>query len=82
MSRRLRYLSFLLAAGAVLSAQTTGALQGRVLDPKGQPVVGAKVTLTGPAFQGGRSVVTDDAGPIASACYRLAPAPSRPRRKG
>lgn len=62
MSRRLRYLSFLLASGAVLSAQTTGALQGRVLDPKGRPVAGAKVTLSGPSIQGGRNAVTDDSG--------------------
>ena len=60
--RRLRYLSMLLASGAVLSAQTTGALQGRVLDPKGRPVAGALVTLTGPAFQGTRSAITDGAG--------------------
>lgn len=62
MSRRLRYLSLLLASGAMLSAQTTGALQGRVLDPKGRPVAGAKVTLSGPSIQGGRNAVTDDSG--------------------
>lgn len=60
--RRLRYLSLLLASGAVLSAQTTGALQGRVLDPKGRPVAGARVTLSGPAFQGVRSATTDESG--------------------
>ncbi|HJV48097.1 MAG TPA: TonB-dependent receptor [Geothrix sp.] len=58
----MRYLSFLLASGAVLSAQTTGGLQGRVLDPKGRPVAGAKVVLSGPSFQGGRSAMTDESG--------------------
>ena len=61
-SRRLRYLTLLIASGVVLSAQTTGALQGRVLDPKGRPVAGAHVTLSGPAFQGGRSATTDESG--------------------
>jgi len=60
--RPLRHLSFLLAAGAVLSAQTTGALQGRVLDPKGRPVSGAHVVINGAAFQGGRNATTDESG--------------------
>ncbi len=60
--RRLRYLSFLLASGAMLSAQTTGGLQGRVLDPKGRPVAGAHVVINGAAFQGGRSATTDSSG--------------------
>jgi hypothetical protein len=62
MSRRLRYLSLVLVAGAVLSAQTTGALQGRVLDPKGRPVAGAHITLTGASIQGVRSATTDESG--------------------
>jgi protocatechuate 3,4-dioxygenase beta subunit len=37
----MRYLTLILAAGAILSAQTTGSLQGRVLDTKGRPVAGA-----------------------------------------
>jgi len=73
MSRRLRYLSFLLASGAILSAQTTGALQGRVLDPKGRPVAGAKVTLNGPSIQGGRTAVTDESG-----SYRIGLLPPGP----
>jgi hypothetical protein len=60
--RRLRYLSLLLASGAVLSAQTTGALQGRVLDPKGNPVQGARVSATGAGVQGERATVTDGTG--------------------
>lgn len=73
MSRRLRHLSFLLASGVMLSAQTTGGLQGRVLDPKGRPVAGAKVSLSGPAFQGGRTVITDDSG-----SYRIGLLPPGP----
>ena len=66
LSRRLRYLSFVLVSGAVLSAQTTGSLQGRVLDPKGNPVAGAKVTVSGAGVQGERSSITD-----ASGAYRV-----------
>lgn len=62
MSRRLRYLSFLLASGVMLSAQTTGGLQGRVLDPKGIPVPGAKVSVSGAGIQGERVAVTDASG--------------------
>lgn len=61
-SRRMRYLTFLLASGVVLTAQTTGALQGRVVDTKGRAVAGARVVLTGSAVQGGRSAVTDETG--------------------
>lgn len=73
MSRRMRCLSFLLASGAMLSAQTTGGLQGRVLDPQGRPVAGAKVSLSGPAFQGGRIVTTDEFG-----SYRIGLLPPGP----
>ena len=66
LSRRLRYLSFVLVSGAVLSAQTTGSLQGRVLGPKGNPVAGAKVTVSGAGVQGERSSITD-----ASGAYRV-----------
>ena len=62
LSRRLRYLSFVLVSGAVLSAQTTGSLQGRVLDPQGNPVAGAKVTVSGAGVQGERSSITDASG--------------------
>lgn len=61
-SRRMRYLTLLLVSGAILSAQTTGALQGRVLDTKGRPVAGARVVLSGSTMQGGRSAVTDETG--------------------
>ncbi|HEY3401256.1 MAG TPA: TonB-dependent receptor [Geothrix sp.] len=62
----MRYLTLILASGAILSAQTTGALQGRVLDPKGRPVAGANVTVSGAGVQGGRSTTTDESG-----TYRL-----------
>ncbi len=62
MSRRLRYLSLLLASGAVLSAQTTGALQGQLADSKGRPIAGVRVALTGSGLQGERSTVTDEKG--------------------
>lgn len=62
MSRRLRYLSVLLASGAFATAQTTGVLQGHVQDPKGRPVRGALVTLAGAGLQGARTTVTDEAG--------------------
>lgn len=59
---RLRYLALLIASGVVLSAQTTGSLQGRVLDPKGNPVAGARVSATGAGVQGERTAVTDGSG--------------------
>ena len=61
-TRRLRYLTFLLASGAILSAQTTGSIQGHVVDSKGRPVAGARVTLAGPGIQGERATVTDAGG--------------------
>ena len=61
-TRRLRYLTLLLASGAILSAQTTGSLQGHVVDAKGRPVAGARVTLSGPGIQGERATVTDAGG--------------------
>ena len=62
MSRRLRFLSLLLVSGAVLSAQTTGALQGQVSDSKGRSIAGAKVVITGAGLQGGRTTTTDETG--------------------
>ncbi|MFN8012213.1 MAG: TonB-dependent receptor [Holophagaceae bacterium] len=62
-------LAALLVAGfaaPVLQAQTTGSLQGRVLDPKGNPVRGATVRLSGSGVQGVRATSTD-----ASGAYRF-----------
>jgi outer membrane receptor for ferrienterochelin and colicin len=60
--RRLRYLSLLLASGAVLSAQTTGGIQGHVVDSRGKLLPGVRVVVTGPGMQGGRTAVTDEGG--------------------
>lgn len=59
----LRCLPLLLVAGTLpLAAQTTGSLQGRVVDPKGAPLGGARVTLAGANIQGGRTATTDAEG--------------------
>jgi hypothetical protein len=71
--RRLRYLSFILASGAVLTAQTTGGIQGRVLDPNRRPIQGARVVLSGVGLQGGRSTTTDGTG-----AYRIGLLPPGP----
>ncbi len=47
-------------AGMGVWAQTTGgAIQGRVVDAKGNPIVGATVQVTGPAVQGMLGTATD-----------------------
>jgi hypothetical protein len=53
-------LSATLAPGAY--AQFTGTIQGRVLDPNEAAVPKATVTLSGPAIQGRKTVVTDETG--------------------
>ncbi len=59
----LRSLPLLIAAGALpLAAQTSGSLQGRVVDGKGAGVGGAKVSLQGANIQGGRTVTADAEG--------------------
>ena len=52
-------VAFLLAVsiGAVVGAQTTGSIQGRVLGPDGSPLAGATVAATG-AIPGGREAVS------------------------
>jgi hypothetical protein len=63
--RILSGLAVLLSAalqGPVLTAQTTGSLQGRVLDPRGNPVRGATVRLSGSGVQGMRATSTDTSG--------------------
>lgn len=62
----MRYLTLILASGAMLSAQTTGGLQGRVVDSKGNAVQGARVAVTGVGVQGERATLTD-----ASGSYRI-----------
>ncbi len=59
---RLLTLLLLLATFGVASAQetTTGSLAGQVLDPQGQAVVGATVTVT--SDQGSKTFATDSTG--------------------
>lgn len=56
-----------------MTAQTTGGLQGRVLDPKGHPVAAARVTVSGSGLQGGRTTTTD-----ADGTYRFGLLPPGP----
>ncbi len=59
----LRCLPLIIAAGTLpLVAQTTGNVQGRVLDAKGAPVNGARITLTGLNLQGARITTSDSEG--------------------
>ncbi|MBI3131698.1 MAG: TonB-dependent receptor [Acidobacteria bacterium] len=59
----LRCLPLIIAAGALpLAAQTTGNVQGRVVDSKGAPVGGARVTVTGSNLQGARITTSDAEG--------------------
>lgn len=67
MSRHLVAASALTAFAALVAADamagTTGALLGRVEDPKGAPVTGARVLASSVALQGGtRSTMTDERG--------------------
>ena len=62
LSSRSSILALLVAGTLPLVAQTTGALAGRVLDSKGKPVAGAKLTLAGANIQGVRSFITDEEG--------------------
>ena len=52
------------------SAQTTGQIQGTVLDAQAATVPGATVTATSPQLQGERTTVTDTSG-----AYRFATLP-------
>ncbi len=48
-----------LSAGWLFAQTTGGAMRGKVLDSKGQPVVGAVITVTGPALQGTQGTATN-----------------------
>jgi len=52
----------LLASSSVLRAQTTGRIQGQILDAQGAVVPGATVTVTSPALQGSLNQVSDAEG--------------------
>jgi Carboxypeptidase regulatory-like domain len=67
MSKSSRYagmlpILLLLAWSTPLWAQTTGRIQGQVLDSQGATVPGATVTVTSPALQGAQTQVTDAEG--------------------
>lgn len=64
--RRLRFLLSFLAlawiAGTAAFAQTTGQIEGFVLDNASKPLPGVKVIATSPALMGERGVVSDKNG--------------------
>ena len=61
--------SALLALALMLSmaafAQSGGALQGKISDEAGQPVIGAMIQVTGPTLQGFQGAATDTNGQYA-----------------
>ena len=62
-SLQISTIAVLLASGVTLVAQaTTGALNGRVTDEAGKPIVGARVSLESPALFQSRVVLTDAKG--------------------
>jgi hypothetical protein len=67
MNRRSRLVSvlaavLLLASSTALRAQTTGRMQGQILDAQGAVLPGVTVTITSPALQGTQTQVTDGEG--------------------
>src|SRR5580765_5918826 len=60
----------LTAAAGLASAQTTGTIDGRVMDPSGSPLSGVTVEATSPSLQGARAAVTGSDG-----TYRLPAVP-------
>jgi len=55
-------LVFILAAGAGLSAQETGAINGVITDSAGRPVPDVRVTISSPTMLGNRVVTTNARG--------------------
>src|SRR6266567_2672432 len=51
-----------LVPAAVLAQETTGNIEGRVLDERGDPLAQAHIVVAGPALQGKRVAWTDDRG--------------------
>ena len=52
----------LLAPTGVAAQQITGTMQGRVLDPGGQPLADVQVIVVGPSLQGDRRTLSDARG--------------------
>ncbi len=64
MAKRVRLFgalaaALLLASSAALQAQTTGRIQGQVVDAQGAVIPGVTVTITSPALQGALSQVSE-----------------------
>jgi hypothetical protein len=64
MAKRVRFLGglaalLLLVSSPALLAQTTGRIQGQIVDAQGAVVPGATVTVTSPALQGALTQVSD-----------------------
>lgn len=55
-------LALLLVARTSFAQESTGSLEGRVMDSLRIPVPGANITVSGPALQGVRGTVTDEKG--------------------
>ena len=51
-----------LAAAPLWAQEVTGKLEGRILDPEGQPLAGVQVTVSGPGLQGIREAKSDEMG--------------------
>jgi len=64
VSAKLRSLLFTLLCCGLLTAQmtVTGTISGNVIDPSGQPIANAKVTLTSTRSGEARTTVTSDIG--------------------
>ena len=60
--RRLVLALALFSAATLGSAQTTGSIEGRVIDSNGRPVTGVVVTTRSPSLQGVRTAETDGDG--------------------
>jgi len=58
----LNILSFTLGVGTVLAQETTGRIEGRVLDAGGKPIAGVDVVVSSPSLQGTQGVSTDQRG--------------------
>ena len=58
----LAFMALCLVVSGYASAQTTGRIEGRVLEPSGSPLPGVTVTVTSPKLQGERLQFTNSDG--------------------
>ena len=54
--------ALMLLVASVVHAQTTGRIQGQIIDAQGAVVPGATVTITSPSLQGALTQVSDAEG--------------------